>query len=130
MFLYFIFIFNHFSLINTPRETLPDVPAVYFISPTEENVQWLCDDLKKALYDHFYVNMVYPISRPQLESIASAAVHSGTMNQLQKLTDQYLSFIALEDDLFMLRRYSSGSPFSFKGLPFCFFFYINMTFQL
>lgn len=102
-------------MLNSARETLPDVPAVYFISPTDENVQLLCEDLKKALYDQFYVNMVYPISRPQLESIASAAVHSGTMNQLQKLTDQYLSFIALEDDLFMLRRYTSGSPFTFKG---------------
>jgi hypothetical protein len=105
----------HF-LINSQRETLPDVPAVYFISPTEENVQYLCEDLKKSLYDQFYVNMVYPISRPQLESIASAAVHSGTMNQLQRLTDQYLSFIALEDDLFMLRRYSTGSPFTFKAI--------------
>ncbi|KAE9545792.1 hypothetical protein FO519_010994, partial [Halicephalobus sp. NKZ332] len=87
----------HF-LISSRRETLPDVPAVYLVAPTDENVQLLCEDLKKAMYDNFYVNLIYPLSRPQLESIASAAVHSGTMQQIQKLTDQYLSFISLEDD--------------------------------
>lgn len=92
------------------------MPAVYLISPTDDNIQLLCEDLKKAMYDNFYINLIYPLSRPQLESIASAAVHSSTMQQIQKLTDQYLSFISLEDDLFMLRRYSSGSPFSFKAI--------------
>uniref|UniRef100_A0A7E4WDZ4 Sec1 family domain-containing protein 1 n=1 Tax=Panagrellus redivivus TaxID=6233 RepID=A0A7E4WDZ4_PANRE len=105
----------HF-LVNSVRETLPDVPAVYFISPTDENIQYLCEDLKKALYDSFYINLIYPISRPQLESIAASAVNSGTMSQVQKLTDQYLSFIALEDDLFMLRRYSTHSPFTFQAI--------------
>lgn len=107
--------FFKFRLINSKRETLPDVPSVYFVSPTDENIRIICDDLKKSLYEMFYLNMIYPISREYLEELAAAAVHGGTMQNVQKVTDQYLSFISLEDDLFMLRRYSQESPFSFYG---------------
>uniref|UniRef100_A0A914CA46 Uncharacterized protein n=1 Tax=Acrobeloides nanus TaxID=290746 RepID=A0A914CA46_9BILA len=103
-------------LINSKRETLPDVPSVYFVSPTDENIRIICDDLKKSLYEMFYLNMIYPISREYLEELAAAAVHGGTMQNVQKVTDQYLSFISLEDDLFMLRRYSQESPFSFYAI--------------
>uniref|UniRef100_A0A915NS63 Uncharacterized protein n=1 Tax=Meloidogyne floridensis TaxID=298350 RepID=A0A915NS63_9BILA len=34
--------------LNSQRETLPDVPAVYFVSPTESNIQIICNDLRKS----------------------------------------------------------------------------------
>ncbi|KAI1728441.1 sec1 family domain-containing protein [Ditylenchus destructor] len=103
-------------LLESKREPLPDVPAVYFCSPTEANILIICEDLKKALYDSYYLNMIYPISRPSLEALAASAVQGGTTQQVQKLTDQYLSFISLEEDLFMLRKYSEDSPFSFFAI--------------
>uniref|UniRef100_A0A0N4ZMQ5 Sec1 family domain-containing protein 1 n=1 Tax=Parastrongyloides trichosuri TaxID=131310 RepID=A0A0N4ZMQ5_PARTI len=105
----------HLMLPNK-REPLPDVPAVYFISPTEENISLLCDDLKSAMYDSFYINMIYPMSRIQLENLATAAVHGGTMQQVQKLTDQYLNFIALEDDFFILKRFKENSSISYHAM--------------
>uniref|UniRef100_A0A183C2X0 Sec1 family domain-containing protein 1 n=1 Tax=Globodera pallida TaxID=36090 RepID=A0A183C2X0_GLOPA len=103
-------------LLDSQREILPDVPAVYFVSPTEQNVQIICADLKRAMYDSFYLNMTGPIPRPLLEELASSAVAGGTMQHVQKLTDQFLSFISLEDDLFMLSRYTKSSPTSFYAI--------------
>ncbi|KAI6192453.1 Suppressor of ypt1 [Aphelenchoides fujianensis] len=103
-------------LINAKRETLPDVPAVYFVEPTEENVRAICDDLRRAMYDSFYINMIQPIQRPQLEELASSSVYGNSTQLVQKLTDQYLNFIALEEGLFALRRYSLDSRFSFYAI--------------
>ncbi|KAH7726424.1 Sly1 protein [Aphelenchoides avenae] len=102
-------------MLHSDREPLPDVPAVYFVAPTQKNVEKICDDLKRAMYDSFYFNFVSPIPRLLLEPLAECAVQGGTAQQVQKVTDQYVSFITLEDDLFMLRRYTQDSPFSFYG---------------
>ncbi|PIO64776.1 hypothetical protein TELCIR_13583 [Teladorsagia circumcincta] len=102
-------------LIGSKREALTDVPAVYFVSPTDENVDLLCEDLRQGMYDSFYINFISPLSRVRLENLASAAVHGGSDGQVQKIVDQYLNFISLEDDLFVLRRYSENSPMSYFG---------------
>ncbi|CAB3401310.1 unnamed protein product [Caenorhabditis bovis] len=103
-------------LIGSRREPLTDVPAVYFVSPTDENIDLISEDLKNSMYDAFYCNFISPISRPRLESLASAAVHGGAVNQVQKVVDQYLNFISLEDDLFVLRRYIETSNFSYFAM--------------
>uniref|UniRef100_A0A0R3QYU5 Sec1 family domain-containing protein 1 n=1 Tax=Brugia timori TaxID=42155 RepID=A0A0R3QYU5_9BILA len=103
-------------LLGSHREILPDVPAIYFISPTDENIKIICDDLNKGMYDSYYLNMISPLSRPRLEQLASAAVCGGTVQHVQKLMDQFLNFISLEDDLFVLRRYNDNSPFSFYAI--------------
>uniref|UniRef100_A0A1I7SVH2 Sec1 family domain-containing protein 1 n=1 Tax=Bursaphelenchus xylophilus TaxID=6326 RepID=A0A1I7SVH2_BURXY len=102
--------------INSRRDSLPDVPAVYFVSPTDENIAIISDDLQKAMYDSFYLNMIWPIQRPQLEDLATAAVAGQVTPMVQKLVDQYLNYISLEDGLFSLRRYTKDSPFSFYAI--------------
>ncbi|EFO12506.1 hypothetical protein LOAG_16026, partial [Loa loa] len=109
------YVISFCRLLNSHREILPDVPAVYFVSPTDENIKIICDDLNKGMYDSYYLNMISPLSRPRLEQLASAAVCGGTVQHVQKLMDQFLNFISLEDDLFVLRRYNDNSPFSFYG---------------
>ncbi|VDM73419.1 unnamed protein product [Strongylus vulgaris] len=72
-------------LVGSKREALTDVPAVYFVSPTDENVDLLCEDLRRAMYDSFYINLISPLSRARLENLASAAVQGGTVGQVQKV---------------------------------------------
>ncbi|KHJ90257.1 Sec1 family protein [Oesophagostomum dentatum] len=103
-------------LIGSKREALTDVPAVYFVSPTDENIDLLCEDLRRAMYDSFYINLISPLSRARLENLATAAVQGGAIGQVQKVVDQYLNFISLEDDLFVLRRYSENSPMSYFAI--------------
>lgn len=89
-------------LLHSDREPIPDVPAIYFIMPTEENIDRICQDLRSQLYESYYLNFISAISRSKLEDIASAALAANAVNQVTKVYDQYLNFITLEDDMFIL----------------------------
>lgn len=90
--------------IQRKRDSVPDVSAVYFVLPTDENIERICQDLASHLYDSYYLNFISPISRSKLEAIADAALLSDSANNVKKIYDQYLNFIALEDDFFILRE--------------------------
>ncbi|KAJ8353535.1 hypothetical protein SKAU_G00211020, partial [Synaphobranchus kaupii] len=89
-------------LLHSDRDPIPDVPAIYFVLPTEENIQRICQDLRNQLYESYYLNFISAISRSKLEDIASAALGANAVNQVTKVFDQYLNFITLEDDMFVL----------------------------
>ncbi|KPP80080.1 sec1 family domain-containing protein 1-like, partial [Scleropages formosus] len=89
-------------LLHSDRDPIPDVPAIYFVMPTEENVDRICQDLRNQLYESYYLNFISAISRSKLEDVASAALAANAVNQVTKVFDQYLNFITLEDDMFVL----------------------------
>uniref|UniRef100_A0A4W6DHP4 Sec1 family domain-containing protein 1 n=1 Tax=Lates calcarifer TaxID=8187 RepID=A0A4W6DHP4_LATCA len=89
-------------LLHSDRDPIPDVPAVYFVMPTEENIDRICQDLRNQLYESYYLNFISAISRSKLEDIASAALAANAVSQVTKVFDQYLNFITLEDDMFIL----------------------------
>lgn len=89
-------------LLHSDRDPIPDVPAVYFVMPTEENIDRICQDLRNQLYETYYLNFISAISRSKLEDIASAALAANAVTQVNKVYDQYLNFITLEDDMFIL----------------------------
>lgn len=91
-------------LLRSERDPIPDVPAIYFISPTAENVSKLCDDLRNELYESYYLNFISPIPRSLLEDIAQAAISANCVNLIHKVFDQYLNFISLDDEIFCLRH--------------------------
>lgn len=96
-------------LLHSDRDPIPDVPAVYFVMPTDENVQRIAQDFQNQLYDAYYLNFSSAISRQRLEDIASAALQSNCVPQIQKVFDQYQNFITLEDDMFILRHQNSDA---------------------
>ena len=61
------------------------MPAIYFISPTPENVARLCQDLKNELYEQYYLNFISPIPRSLLEDIAQAAIAANCVQQITKV---------------------------------------------
>ncbi|XP_074680649.1 sec1 family domain-containing protein 1 isoform X4 [Strix aluco] len=89
-------------LLHSDRDAIPDVPAVYFVMPTEENIDRMCQDLRNQLYESYYLNFISAISRSKLEDIANAAIGANAVTQVAKVFDQYLNFITLEDDMFVL----------------------------
>ncbi|KAG1671429.1 Sec1 family domain-containing protein 1 [Nymphon striatum] len=91
-------------LIHSDREAIPDVPAIYFIMPTVENISRISQDLQNQLYDNYYLNFISAVARQKLEDLASAAVHSSSVVSVSKVFDQYLNFITLEEDMFTLRH--------------------------
>lgn len=93
--------------LHSNRDPIPDVPAVYFCLPTEENLERIAKDLQDQLYESYYFNFISSISRHRLEELASAAIKAQSVVQVQRVCDQYLNFISLEDDLFILRNQNS-----------------------
>ncbi|KRZ15762.1 Sec1 family domain-containing protein 1, partial [Trichinella zimbabwensis] len=103
-------------LLSSQRQSLPEVPCIYFIMPVRESVDLLCKDLAGGMYESYYLNFISPLSRPLLEDVATVAVETNSVSQIQKVFDQYLSFISLEDDLFVLKKYTDENPFSFYAM--------------
>ncbi|XP_031436478.1 sec1 family domain-containing protein 1 [Clupea harengus] len=89
-------------LLHSDRDPIPDVPAIYFVMPSEENIDRICQDLRNQLHETYYLNFISAISRSKLEDIASAALTANATTQITKVFDQYLNFITLEDDMFIL----------------------------
>ncbi|RLV91955.1 Protein SLY1 [Spathaspora sp. JA1] len=90
------------SLINSSRSPLPDVPAIYFVEPTIENILLIIDDLIHDKYDSFHINFTSSINRELLEEFAKKVSTSGKSGKIKQVYDQYLDFIVTEPNLFSL----------------------------
>ncbi|CAL5867926.1 uncharacterized protein PFLUO_LOCUS2149 [Penicillium psychrofluorescens] len=88
--------------INSQRYPIPDVPVVYLVEPTPENIQAVAHDLSHGLYSPAYVNFLSSVPRPLLEDFASQIATSGASDHIAQVFDQYLNFIVAEPDLFSL----------------------------
>lgn len=90
------------SLINSKRANLPDVPVIYFVEPTIENVLYIIEDLNQDRYDSFYINFTSLINRELLEEFAKKVSISGKSQKIKQVFDQYLDYIVTEPNLFSL----------------------------
>ncbi|KAF2894636.1 hypothetical protein ILUMI_11534 [Ignelater luminosus] len=95
--------------LHSDRDPIPEVPAIYFCAPTEENLGRISQDFQRAIYDIYHLNFISPISRQKLEDLASAALQANCVASIHKVYDQYINFISLEDDMFMLKHQNSDS---------------------
>merc|ERR1712223_1312365 len=105
--------------LHSERDPVPDVPAVYFCLPTEENLERVARDLESGLYGKYYFNFISPISRQKLEDLAAKALQSSTVARIEKVFDQFVHFISLEHSMFTLRHqtnYSAPNNLSFYSL--------------
>ncbi|XP_039439625.1 protein sly1 homolog [Culex pipiens pallens] len=95
--------------LHSDRDSIPDVPAIYFCAPTEENLGRIAQDFQNGLYDVYHLNFISPISRQRLEDLAAGALQAGCVANIHKVYDQYVNFITLEDDMFVLKHQNSDS---------------------
>lgn len=100
---------NYFSQLHSDRDTIPEAPAIYFCAPTEENLGRIAQDFQNGLYDMYHLNFISPISRQKLEDLSAAALQSGCVANIHKVFDQYVNFITLEDDMFVLKHQNSDA---------------------
>jgi len=94
---------------------VPEVPAIYFCQPTEENVRRIGEDLASGLYGQYHFHFISPVSRQRLEDLANAAVSAGVAQNVRKVYDQYVNFICLENDMFTL-KHQNASGLSYYAL--------------
>ena len=76
--------------LHSSRPPLPDVPAVYFVSPTLANIKRIAYDLEKQLYEAFHINFVEPLPRALLEELAASVARDGTGEFVQQVRDSML----------------------------------------
>lgn len=69
----------------------------------------IAQDFQNGLYDIYHLNFIAPISRQKLEDLAAAALSAGCVANIHKVYDQYVNFITLEDDMFILKHQNSDS---------------------
>ncbi|KAH9260271.1 hypothetical protein BASA81_001441 [Batrachochytrium salamandrivorans] len=98
-------------LIDSPRERVGDVTAVYFCLPLDDNLDQIARDVAQGLYDSIHLHFLSPIARHQLEKLAKEVAKSNNALSVAKVWDQNLGFVALERSLFSLHL-----PGSFAGL--------------
>jgi sec1 family domain-containing protein 1 len=96
-------------LLHSDREPIPDVPAVYFVSPTKENLVRIAQDCYKQLYLRIHLNFVTKLERPLMEEFAQLMIQTSQGNnnvssvqQIASIHDQYLNYICYEQHLFTL----------------------------
>ena len=89
-------------LLDSDRDQIADVPAIYFVQPTKANVDRLGADCAASLYESYYINFTPAVPRVLLEDLAAKTLASENVGQIGKVMDQYLNFSSLEDDLFSL----------------------------
>ncbi len=97
------------QLESQNRTPVEDVAAIYFIQPTQANIQRLRLDLSQDLYAYYCFHFSNPISRSLLEELAQMCVQYGVSKQVIQVVDEYSDFICLEDDLFTLEVPNSFS---------------------
>ncbi|KAF1931388.1 Sec1-like protein [Didymella exigua CBS 183.55] len=88
--------------IGTTRHMIPDVPVIYLVEPTAQNLQTITSDLSRGLYSPAYLNFLSSIPRPLLEDFGAQVVQTNTAEHLAQVYDQYLNFVVSEPDLFHL----------------------------
>lgn len=73
--------------MDSNRDAVGDVPAVYFVQPTEQNVKRIADDCKNHLYDKLHLNFVSAIPRPMLENLAALTLQSDSIHLISRVSN-------------------------------------------
>lgn len=92
---------THF-LLETKRGRIRDAPAIYFVEETEKNIDLIIRDILDDMYLEYHINFSSAIRRPLLERLATALSERGKGLFVRSIFDQYINFVALQENLFIL----------------------------
>ncbi|KAI8917589.1 Sec1-like protein [Powellomyces hirtus] len=93
--------------LYSDRLSIPDVPAIYFVQPTIENIKRMGEDFAKRLYESYYVNFSSTVPRPLLEDLAATTISAGATGDIAQIYDQYLDYVCLDHNLFSFQMEDS-----------------------
>jgi len=102
-------------LLHSDREPIPDVPAVYFVRPTQENLSIIARDCSRRLYLRSHLHFSTRMERPVMEEFARLVVNTGGLDAVASVHDQFVEFACLEDRLFTLNVEGSYVAYNDPG---------------
>eukprot|EP00923_Selenidium_pygospionis_P019158 GHVN01033530.1.p1 GENE.GHVN01033530.1~~GHVN01033530.1.p1 ORF type:complete len:527 (-),score=70.16 GHVN01033530.1:2314-3894(-) len=92
-----------YMMLHSEREAVADVPAVYFVLPTKENIRRIVQDIRKEIYDMFYVFFIGKTEKERLFFFADECARNAVdSKRIEKICSVFLGFSSLEDNLFSL----------------------------
>ncbi|CBZ51526.1 hypothetical protein NCLIV_013190 [Neospora caninum Liverpool] len=86
------------------RSPVHEAPAVYLLSPTEENVQLLLEELQQKLYAFYFFNFTDRLSEDLMQLLARGAVEAGMETQVVSVVDRYVDYVCLSPFEFSLNK--------------------------
>lgn len=94
-------------MLGSARQPIQDVSAVYFVAPTEQNVDRIAADIKAKTYHDIWLNFTSHVPRSLMERLADKIADiPQNPNQpsctVARVYDMYTDFVSLEDNLFSL----------------------------
>ena len=99
--------------INSKRDRLHGVLAIYFLQPTSANVRKLQEDLQADLYSHIIVNFSSPLADDLIEQFAKALAGTKAFSRIHKVFEHNTDFTSLHHNLFTFNipnSYNSVNP--------------------
>ena len=72
-------------LLDSNRDAVPEVTAVYFVAPTQDNIGRILMDLQNGLYDQIHVNFCSSIEPDMLKMFAEGAAKSNSVSKIFKV---------------------------------------------
>ncbi len=72
--------------LHAKREKVSLVTAIYFLEPTQTNIEKIKEDFKNNLYEKIQINFSRPIPDELLEQLAKTAVKYNCSNKIEKIT--------------------------------------------
>ena len=103
--------------INHRRQNIEDVPALYIIQPTQENLDLLINDMKNKMYAHFTICFSSEISSELLKYFAEQCVKFNIQSLVDKIQDLHVNYHLLENTLFSLAMKNSYQLFNDPTIP-------------
>eukprot|EP00250_Pteridium_aquilinum_P001356 c11563_g3_i1 orf=94-1920(-) len=91
-------------MIDKERQRIPDVPAIYLVQPTSDNVDRIIKDASMGIYESFHLNFSSPLPRSYLEKLAAGTLKGDCAHRISKVYDQYLNFVTLDHGMFSLAQ--------------------------
>lgn len=88
--------------LESKREKLHNVAAIYLIKPCEESIGHVVKDLSNRLYDRIFVNFISPCSDKLLEHFANECKRSNSQNAIAQIYSHYLNYSTITSRLFTL----------------------------
>lgn len=76
-------------MIEADRQPIPDVPAVYFVTESDANVDRIAVDAREGLYDTLYINFVGHVSVPLLDRLASVTARDASAQRVNQVRRGY-----------------------------------------
>ncbi|KAL0221135.1 hypothetical protein RCL1_000989 [Eukaryota sp. TZLM3-RCL] len=99
--------------LYSKRQSIPSVPAVYLVSPSQSSIDKIASDITSNLYDSVFIIFTSSVDRSLLQSLASS-IPPPLLSRIQGIRDTHLNFLSLHSSLFSLQMTNSFAQFGGK----------------